>query len=154
MLLAGGGIGVTPVMSMLKDVYDIGLPAHKKKSIPHSIQTIYFMWVMPNIVDYEYFRSDIDLILQQVKENPKNYYPNLVVSIYITRSKKKLEPPFYSGRPSINKIFQTMTSSHQRKAGLVFACGPSPMVAELWDHSIKYTLAGTRIDFHHEIFEF
>ena len=151
LLLAGGGIGVTPVMSMLKDVYDIGIPKEKQKLIPHAIKTIYFMWVMPNIGDYECFRSEIDFISKRSKE-PN--YPKLVISIYITRSKEQLEPPFISGRPKISQIFHTMVSNHNDKAGLVFACGPGPMVAELWDYSIQYTVNGTRIDFHHEIFEF
>ncbi len=47
-----------------------------------------------------------------------------------------------------------MLGAHANKTGLVFACGPKPMVAELWDNSIKATVRGVRIDFHHEVFEF
>eukprot|EP00604_Paraphysomonas_vestita_P003242 CAMPEP_0174822134 /NCGR_PEP_ID=MMETSP1107-20130205/13668_1 /TAXON_ID=36770 /ORGANISM="Paraphysomonas vestita, Strain GFlagA" /LENGTH=127 /DNA_ID=CAMNT_0016040255 /DNA_START=1264 /DNA_END=1643 /DNA_ORIENTATION=+ len=127
-------------MSMLKDVYDIGICVEKEKMIAHAMKTIYFMWVMPNIGDYECFRKEIDEIVSKSKD-PK--YPKLDISIYITRSKEVLEHPFISGRPQISQIFQKMVINHRNKSGLVFACGPGPMVAELWDHSIQYTLNGT-----------
>lgn len=151
MLLAGGGIGVTPVMCMLKDIYDIGLPANEQNVLPHAIETVYFMWVMPNLSDYESFRSDLELCSQRSREPGR---PKLVSMIYVTRSKEQLEPPFISGRPKVSEIFSSMMTAQPDDAGLVFACGPSPMVAELWDNSIQNTLKGRRIDFHHEIFEF
>ena len=56
MLLVGGGIGVTPVMGMLKDIYDVGLPNEMQHQQQHCIDTIYFMWVMPHLTDYDLFR--------------------------------------------------------------------------------------------------
>ena len=151
MLLVGGGIGITPVMSMVKDLYDIGLPEKDVKREPHLIQKVYLMWVMPNIDDYESFRSDIDMCVQRSKEPGR---PKLELLIYITRSKEELKTPFISGRPKVGKLLQKMLVEHPDDAGLIFACGPAPMVAELWDHSIQNTLKGRRLDFHHEIFEF
>jgi hypothetical protein len=40
------------------------------------------------------------------------------------------------------------------QAALVFACGPSVMVAQLWDECLTHTWRGRRFDFHHETFEF
>lgn len=150
-LLAAGGIGVTPVMGLLKDVYDFGLPKNMHNRKSHAIQTIYFMWVMPTRDDFEIFRHEIAVLLETSLTPGR---PKLVVNVYITRSKETLQLPFISGRPKIGKVFDTMIASHPGKAGMVFACGPRPLVSELWDKSIQTTIAGTRIDFHHEVFDF
>lgn len=122
---------------------------HNRKA--HAIQTIYFMWVMPSIIDYEIFRHELESLIETSLTPGR---PKLVINVYITRSKEVLELPFIAGRPQIGKIFDTMISSHPGKAGMVFACGPRPLVSELWDKSIQATISGTRIDFHHEIFDF
>ena len=151
LLLVGGGIGITPVMGMLKDIYDYNLAPSRSSSVPHAIQAVYFMWVMPVSADYESFRAEVDILIKRAGEEGK---PKLIPRIFITKSKESLQAPFSSGRPKIQKIFDDMMSSYPTKAGLVFACGPGPMVAELWDHSVRATLNGNRIDFHHEVFDF
>ncbi len=147
--LCGGGIGITPIMGVLKDIYEFGLL--NEKALSHSITTVYAVWVMPVIDDYASFASEFE-VLQDIAKQPG--MPALVLGIYITKSKGSLPPPFIAGRPKIGEIFGTMVTSHPGKAGMVLACGPDQLVAELWDHSIKFTMAGTRIDFHHEVFNF
>lgn len=151
-LLAAGGIGVTPIMGMLKDIYDIDLPVGSITEEPHAIDTIYFLWVMPHLEDYESFRHELESCMEQAKLPS---YPKLVPMIYITRSKEKLKYPFVAGRPKLGNIFQGMMLSHSvDDAGLIFACGPQPLVAELWDKSVQHTVKGHHIDFHHEVFDF
>lgn len=153
LLLCGGGIGITPVMCMVKDIYDIGLPADNHRMLAHAIDTVYLMWVMPSIADYECFRADLNTCVERAQEPGR---PKLVLMVYITRCKEKnLTFPFIAGRPKVDALFETMNAAHKPSdACLVFACGPAPMVAELWDHSIRCTIDGRRMDFHHEVFEF
>ena len=106
---------------------------------------------MPKIEDYEMFQEEIEAILSIAKQPGR---PALVPLIYITRSKDKLANPLLSGRPNIDHHFAEMMSSHPSKAGLAFACGPGPLVAELWDSTIQASRQGRRIDFHHEVFNF
>lgn len=152
-LLAGGGIGVTPVMGMLKDIYDIGLTEEQSSyAPPHAIDTIYALWVMPHLADYECFREELAMCVERAKSPDK---PNLVLLVYITRAKEELQPPFLKGRPLIGQLFhQLMENRPKEDATLVFACGPKPMVAELWDNSIQQTMKGRMVNFHHEIFDF
>lgn len=152
-LLGAGGIGVTPIMGILKDVYDIGVSDQERRHAePHAINTIYFLWVMPAIEDYECFRCELEMCIEAAKSPDK---PNLVPMIYITRSKqKKLKPPFAAGRPNVGNIFRILDGHNPDEAGLVFACGPQALVSELWDKSVQQTVKGRLIDFHHEIFDF
>lgn len=151
MLLAAGGIGLTPVMGILRDVYDIGLDKNAYCQ-PHAMETIYLMWVMPHIADYECFREEIEMCVERAKDPNK---PDLVLLVYVTRAEEKLHTPFHAGRPNISNVFKSIMKKHSPiRAGLVFACGPQPLVAELWDKSIQCTMKGRQIDFHHEIFDF
>jgi respiratory burst oxidase len=43
LLMAGGGIGVTPVMSLLGDIY-----SENRSSEPHCIKRVCAVWVMPH----------------------------------------------------------------------------------------------------------
>lgn len=44
-LLAAGGIGVTPVIGMLKDIYNVDVSTeYHRQAHPHVIDTIYFLW--------------------------------------------------------------------------------------------------------------
>jgi NAD(P)H-flavin reductase len=151
MLLAGGGIGVTPVVGMLKDIYNINLAADVTVR-SHSIESIYFMWCMPKLEDYECFRTEVEQCIELARAPGM---PDLVPLIYITRSKEKLAAPFISGRPNILDIYKKMMKNRRQcSTALVFGCGPQPLIAELWDKSIQYTVRGDKVDFHHEIFEF
>lgn len=155
MLLVGGGIGITPVIGMLKDLYNINLSngVIEKTSERNAIDTVYLLWVMPKIEDYETFRPELEALIKAAKD-PN--YPNLVCLIHISRSNEKsLNPPFYSGRPNVGQIFANMAKDQPLDhAVLVFACGPHLLIADLWDKSIQETRKGRLVDFHHEIFEF
>jgi hypothetical protein len=67
-----------------------------------------------------------------------------------------VQPPLVGGRPNFPGLFADLKKSYPPKKNpvLTFACGPTPMVNELWDHSIALTGEGGRVDFHKEIFEF
>lgn len=150
-----GGIGITPAMGILKDIYEVGL-SKAQTNVPESpsaIENIYMLWVVPSLEDYTCFEEELGICLR------KSHYPgkpNLKLMVYITRSKEKLDPPLVAGRPDIASIYRIMMESGHRNedAGLVFACGPQALVSETWDKSIQYTLKGRLIDFHHEIFDF
>lgn len=150
--MGAGGIGITPILGMLKDIYDIGLTNEQIISTkPHAIETIYFLWVMPHAEDACSFWEELELCIAASKAEDK---PNLVLMVYVTRSKDKLKPPFASGRPNIENIFKILMTNGKDHASLVFACGPQALVSELWDKSVQCTLRGHLVDFHHEIFEF
>lgn len=154
-LLAGGGVGVTPVMGMLKDVYNVGnYNEQEKKALqPHRIQHLFAMWCIRHKTDYDWFKKDL---LECVEKAKRPEFPKLSVWVYVSRlGEGEEEEHLIKGRPNIKKVFDTVCAASGGKGStLAFACGPAAMVNEIWDLSITRSDATTNIDFHHETFEF
>ena len=62
MLLVGGGVGITPVMGMLKDIYNVGryTETERKRVLPHCVEMVYAVWVMPNEEDFNCFKDELN----------------------------------------------------------------------------------------------
>jgi NADPH oxidase len=155
LVLCGGGVGITPVIGMMKDLYSVGnfSPEEKARIIPHVVRDVYAVWVVRHEEDAQWFLADLEACAQESK---KKHFPNLHTWIYVTRGREDLKAPMNPGRPEFSEIFADMDkrSSQNHNASLVFACGPGAMVNELWDCSVTRTSQGVRTDFHHETFEF
>jgi len=154
-MLVGGGVGITPVIGMLKDVYNVGSYGNIEKHhvIRHAIETVYAVWVMRYEEDYLCFEKELMECMR--KAQTSEAYPDLVVWVYVSRAKTAdMRPPLIKGRPKFERMFQEVTREHPDGSGLVFACGPGAMVNQLWDNCIQLTIKGHRFDFHHETFEF
>lgn len=135
LLLAGGGVGITPVMGIIKDIYNVGdLADFDRTDIPpHCIEGIYVLWVMRSPDIYHWFRQEIiDCV---TKANAANSpYPPLYVWCYVT-SVTECESPdgediceLTPGRPNMDIIFADIVEHHKGKSSVVFACGPEAMV--------------------------
>jgi len=152
-VLIGGGVGITPVIGMLKDIYNVGQYSEKERAriTPRRIETVYCIWVMPNSIDYKCFEEELTACMK----NSLLFHLPLVVWVYVTKAKPPLDAPLIPGRPKFPDIFDSIQKNHGiEKAALVFACGPSAMVNEIWDQCIARSVKGARVDFHHEVFEF
>lgn len=101
--------------------------------------------------------KDASVFMAEIKKCMDNsslrHLPPLIVWVYTTRE-KTAEQPMIAGRPDFPSIFKTVSGAHPGKAALVFACGPSIMVQEIWDQTVKLSKKGERFDFCHEVFEF
>lgn len=84
---------------------------------------------MPHLEDSELFWDEIQEFMVRSKDPTM---PKLVPLFHITRSKEKMTAPFISGRPNIAAVYRQMWENRPvEQAGLVFACGPQPLVTEL-----------------------
>jgi predicted ferric reductase len=156
LLLVGGGVGITPVIGIIKDIYNVGdLPPEEKTRVAaNSIEGIYVVWVMREELSYNWFNYELMECYNQANKDGSPY-PPLYVWIYVTGvASVSNDELFVPGRPDFSAVFETITSDHQKKSCIVFACGPSPMVNECWDYSIRQKGKGLRYDFHHETFDF
>jgi len=152
LLLVSGGIGVTPVIGILKDLYHIGDIDTKKKPKPHCVENVYMIWAVQSKVQYDWFSSELnDIYNASGKEN----MPKLNVSIYVSKVEgETLDPSFFVGRPDLPNIFNGIVKNHPDKVTNVFVCGPKPMVTTCWDSANSQSQDGNRFVFHHETFEF
>lgn len=150
--LIGGGVGVTPIIGMLRAIYNVGrLTDEQKRTVePHRIDNVYAIWVIPKSTGYECFKGELEKCMHNSKIKE---FPNLNLSIYVTKE-QDLSDPLLSGRPDFSTIFDKIQEDNANKSILVFACGPSAMINKLWDESVQRASPTTRIDFHHETFEF
>lgn len=149
LLMVGGGIGITPIISLLRDIYGTN-----RSEKPHCIRTVYVVWVMPHASEAALFHDVLHEMCLMSESDPT--LPRLDISIHCTRAKEgeTLGGNVIIERPSFPSIFDRTVDENPASATLVFACGPGRMINELWDESNQRNRANNRVDFHHETFEF
>ena len=155
LVLVGGGVGITPVLGMLKDLYNCGdLTKSERSSVQrHAIHTVHCVWVLRYEKDFLPFQEEFQEIVAAAESSP--LFPPLELSVYCSRATEDAPPELIPGRPDFPTMFDGLGEVHSDdQAALVFACGPSVMVAQLWDQCLAHTWGGRRYDFHHETFEF
>ena len=64
-ILVAGGIGVTPVMSILKDTYRTGQV--DRPSRRSCIESMHFVWTVPSQDQYAWFSEDIHELVEASK---------------------------------------------------------------------------------------
>ncbi|PRP84216.1 ferric reductase-like transmembrane protein [Planoprotostelium fungivorum] len=153
MIMVGGGIGITPIMGVLKDIYRVGdFDSTEMDKIPrHSIQDIHVLWTIQNEAQYEWFREDIEGL---VNASRHPFCPNLYLSIHVTRPVpgESLGARFIMGRPNWKIVFDNVEELRRQVARSVFACGPTQMIRDVWDETGRRSRKGESFDFHSETF--
>ncbi|KAI8325800.1 hypothetical protein GQ54DRAFT_254126 [Martensiomyces pterosporus] len=167
MILIGGGIGVTPMSSVLKSLYyQLVAPESMRKA-----RKVYFLWVCRDVQSLEWFQDlltaldeeDIGDLLETrtyltgqlsidhirniaLYHDPEG--PDAVTGLY--------RSPTYYGRPNFNRIFSDIGMRNPNTNIGVFFCGPKPMGRTLrkltrrWSKNLSST--NTKFDFHKESF--
>eukprot|EP00937_MAST-01D_sp_MAST-1D-sp2_P001989 g1989.t1 len=107
--LVGGGVGITPVIGILRDIF-LSPPQ------PHVLKKVVVCWVLQHAKDVDTFLD----VLQECTNHAKEF-------------------------PDVGCFVRST---------LIFACGPTRMIEQLWDMSTARNGPNTRVDFHHETFEF
>ncbi|KAJ2490506.1 hypothetical protein IWW37_003066 [Coemansia sp. RSA 2050] len=166
-VLIAGGIGVTPMSSVLKSLYyQLTSAQHERR-----IVKVYFLWVCRDVQALEWFQDllvaldeeDIGDVLEirtyltghltidQIRnialyQDPDG--PDAVTGLY--------RSPTYYGRPNFSNIFENIGLATPGANIGVFFCGPKPMgrtirkISRRWTKNFKY--ANTKFVFHKENF--
>ncbi|KAJ2490505.1 hypothetical protein IWW37_003065 [Coemansia sp. RSA 2050] len=166
-ILVAGGIGVTPMSSVLKSLF------YQLTSTPHlcKVRKMHFLWVCRDVQALEWFQDllaaldaeDIGNILEirtyltgqlpieQIRNIAIYQDPNgrdAVTGLY--------RSPTYYGRPNFNKIFEDIGTRNPETDIGVFVCGPKKMTRSLraikqkWNRMLKPNK--TRFVLHEEKF--
>jgi len=155
-LLVGGGVGVTPCIACLRDIYRVSMSASARMGMARIgvIRSVFFLWVCPNSTVYSWFQ---DVVEGCVKKSKVEGYPTFHPLVYSTREKEPKDPLLIPGRPDMYEVFgQVEDDARTREARriAVFTCGPTPLVNQAWDESIARSGGDMRFEFHNEIFDF
>jgi predicted ferric reductase len=142
-LLICGGIGVTPVIGILKDIYN-----RKRR---RALTDVHCIWVIQAEAQYESFQDVFESISQAAETEG---FPTLHLKIQVTRSQNQLAPPLYTGRPNFKQTMDDIHESKPKEHTFVFVCGPVLMVNDANDNANKQRRKGRGFEFHKEIFEF
>jgi len=153
LLLVGGGIGITPIMGFIKDIYRYGDRDPKAKVKPSLLEKVIAVWTVPNYETFMWFGEELRACVQAAKQYAD--VPPFDLRVHITKGELLTNEPFlFQGRSSVEDITGEIVSKYPGKASCVFTCGPRLLVNDVWDACNTQTRAGHAFNFHHETFEF
>jgi len=154
-VFVAGGIGITPIIAILKDIY--GQQEGNRSNLSHCIRNISLFWIMPHASEATLFLGLLNSFHLKSLEN--SLLPDLNLSIHATRDSSEatiIGQQIVYSKPNFHDVMDECVES--KPAGstsiLAYACGPSRMVNQLWDLSTKKKSKELRVDFYHEEFEF
>lgn len=89
LVLVGGGVGVTPLVSILKDVFQLDMSAEAKARHPLStiLKRVYLVWVVPTETEWSWFADTIRQAkpLADLKRPNGSSFPQLNVFGHISQ---------------------------------------------------------------------
>ncbi|CAG8486880.1 8011_t:CDS:2 [Acaulospora morrowiae] len=146
-LLVAGGIGITPMISILRD-----LVSRQVTSMPVATQEIHFMWIIPDQVAHSWFAEEIREIIAQSSALPKEKYL-LDIKIFFTRAKSTPSTEFFAGRPNFKLVFRDIKQFHGSGDIAVGVCGPAVMLNEVRNAAVSESDTSCLFHVHTETFE-
>jgi len=137
-VLIAGGVGVTPMISILKDLLQTSKGLLTK---------VYFLWIVRDPLAFEWFAD----ALKAAEANTQ-----FDVRLFATRGKPTDSGlKFSSARPNFQDIFNKIKTTHAAEGPIaVLACGPEPMVEETNKLSISESNNSIQFHYHKETFCF
>jgi ferredoxin-NADP reductase len=167
--LVGGGVGVTPSISILRDLFQIEVSEQKRMQHPISpfVKNVFFLWTVKSTEPWSWFYDGLRACMDVSVNGAAAGYPRLRVKGYVTKPDDKLPGllnaikaiPNYSistGRPDMERIVSGLEESIGlgKKRVAVIICGPSALVNSVYDACHAHTKNGVRFDTHVEVFDF
>lgn len=152
-VVVGGGVGVTPCIATLRDVFRIDMTQEDRMEVArHTVnRNVFFVWSCANVATYHWFKDVID---RCEKKSSRTGYAKLHLYIYATREQSP-PAPLIAGRPDLDEIYDAIEEAADNQPVASFVCGPDQMVTAVWDQCSYRTAQGrTRFYVHHEIFNF
>ncbi|RIA84808.1 ferric reductase like transmembrane component-domain-containing protein [Glomus cerebriforme] len=146
-VLVSGGIGITPMISILRDLVD-----RQVANMPIVTQSIYFLWVIPDTDAYQWFGSELRELMSRAGTLPQNKYI-LDVKVFLTRSTTTPSSIFFQGRPDFSIFFHDIKRFHGSGDIAVGVCGPAVMLKQVRNAAVQSSDETCLFKVHSETFE-
>eukprot|EP00808_Paulinella_micropora_P005213 g20428.t1 len=155
LLLVAGGIGITPIMGVLKDIYgnveDNTRPMHAS-----NLQSVTLVWAVKSLAALSWFEPELRHFQKITSEDPS--LPSISLRLFITQAEGASRTETLNelalqmaSRPQLAAIFIDVASNAKDRPVFVFACGPEGLVHKAWDCCQDTT--ESEFHFHKETFE-
>ena len=164
-VFVAGGIGITPIISILKDCFSTGdglTGHHYRDKIPSNLKEVHVCWVVRSPKEVLSFAQELLQCMQPPPDKSGGLSPRLIVSIFVTGGDQKPLRPWvpagfaaHFGRPNINANFEALAKAWgpEPASTVVLACGPTGLDNVCWDVTNLLNVDGQRWDFHRESFK-
>lgn len=148
-LFVCGGIGITPCLSFIRQIYEYN---DSQSNISHQIRQIYLVWCCPTEDDAQWVNRELVHAIERSKEFN---YPGFHLYVFITAQSSVKNHTYFIGRPNMDTVFDTMENRmvEGNARACVHVCGPKTLSQNVWDTWSRRSL-GKRYDFRQEIFDF
>lgn len=144
-VLIAGGIGVTPMISIIRDIYC-------RPDGPPSLNTrdVFLLWMIPGASELSWFQDTIDQAIAKHTNGPQSY-PHLRFDAYLTRPGKTIPhsknadttitsskpPPMATAFPGIVERAHAARPNELFTVA-VYVCGPSKLANSVWKAVTAY----------------
>ncbi|GET03823.1 cytochrome b-245 heavy chain [Rhizophagus clarus] len=146
-VLVSGGIGITPMISILRDLVD-----RQVANMPIVTQAIYFLWVIPDIDAYQWFGSELRELISRAGTLPQNKHI-LDIKVFLTRSTTTPSSIFFQGRPDFSVFMHDIKRYHGSGDVAVGVCGPAVMLKQVRNAAVHSSDSACLFKVHCETFE-
>jgi len=150
LLLVAGGIGITPIVSIFRDQYQLYKQNHPDSQ---QLKHVYLLWVVRDLSSLEMFREVFDDISSDSNCQSKFHIMLRVTqrsfskAYNMTTDAAPLNPQPIMGRPNLHQEFGDIARECGKHV-LAMVCGPTLMVKEVQSAAFKF-----KFDLHVETFE-
>jgi len=173
-VLVSAGIGVTPMISILRDIYQL------KREDCH-IRTVTFIWLIKDLDTYDLYANTLNhaINLSNSYWNSPQLYPRIYVKNIDPRKARVRDPTqqVFRIKPKILDMFMEVCTHHKdrypivhqnalpgliresdpdirlRRVALV-SCGGNRLTRDIWDTARACTDRTYQVDYYHDSFEY